>query len=354
MVPPLRTGPWKLSDLSSVKKNGLKVFSCFHCGGGSSMGYKLSGFDVLGGVEIDQTIMEIYRANHNPKLSYLMSVERFNRIPADKLPPELFDLDILDGSPPCSSFSTAGHREKKWTKASKFREGQAEQILNDLFFDFIKTAEKLKPKMVVAENVKGLIKGNARGYVKEIFTAFHKAGYDCQLFLLNSSRMGVPQKRERTFFIARRMDLNLPPVSFSFSETPITFQKCGSEGRQLGAAHQRLWNNRIPSDSNLSDISMRMDGKPANWSHKFLKTGLVPFTVAASCAAVLYDEPRYINDAEIIQIQTFPEDFNFLKSTANYICGMSVPPFMMQRIATEIQKQCFNVVPIKLRKTGTR
>jgi DNA (cytosine-5)-methyltransferase 1 len=46
-------------------------------------------------------------------------------------------LDILDGSPPCSSFSMAGNREKDWGKEKKFREGQAEQVLDNLFFDFI-------------------------------------------------------------------------------------------------------------------------------------------------------------------------------------------------------------------------
>ena len=52
-------------------------------------------------------------------------------------PKELYNLDILDGSPPCSSFSTAGIREKGWGKLKKFREGQAKQILDDLFFEFV-------------------------------------------------------------------------------------------------------------------------------------------------------------------------------------------------------------------------
>jgi DNA (cytosine-5)-methyltransferase 1 len=50
---------------------------------------------------------------------------------------ELFDIDILDGSPPCSSFSMSGSREKAWGKNKKFREGQANQVLDDLFFHFI-------------------------------------------------------------------------------------------------------------------------------------------------------------------------------------------------------------------------
>lgn len=64
-----------------------------------------------------------------------------------ELPPELFDLDILDGSPPCSVFSMAGDREDKWGGVHAFREGQAVQRLDDLFFDFLDVAEKLRPRL---------------------------------------------------------------------------------------------------------------------------------------------------------------------------------------------------------------
>ena len=91
----LRTGPWNLTDLNKVKKNGKTVFSCFHCGGGSTMGYKLAGYDVLGGVEIDPEIMKVYRENHKPKHSYLMGVQEFKNIQNKNIPRELFNLDIV-------------------------------------------------------------------------------------------------------------------------------------------------------------------------------------------------------------------------------------------------------------------
>ena len=72
-----KKGTWYLKDLKSIKKNNLNVFSTFHCGGGSSMGYKLAGCNVLGGVEIDKKMMSIYRANNNPKYSYLMAIQVF-------------------------------------------------------------------------------------------------------------------------------------------------------------------------------------------------------------------------------------------------------------------------------------
>ena len=116
------------------------------------MGYKLAGFDVLGCNEIDPKMMEVYIENHKPKYSYLEGIQTFKN--RKDLPKELYNLDILDGSPPCSSFSIAGNRDEDWGKEKKFREGQSEQVLDTLFFDFIDLAKELQPKVVVAENVK--------------------------------------------------------------------------------------------------------------------------------------------------------------------------------------------------------
>ena len=121
---------WTLKDAKFTKDKG-KVYSCFACGGGSTMGYKLAGFDVLGCNEIDPKMIEAYKANHNPKYAYLEPIQTF-KLRTD-LPDELYNLDILDGSPPCSSFSIAGNREKDWGKEKVFREGQAEQVLDVVY-----------------------------------------------------------------------------------------------------------------------------------------------------------------------------------------------------------------------------
>lgn len=102
---------------------------------------------------------EIYKLNHHPKHNYLMDIRDFNKIPNELLPGELLDLDILDGSPPCTTFSMAGEREESWGKKKKFREGQKEQTLDDLSFVFIETVKKLQPKTVIMENVEGLLLG---------------------------------------------------------------------------------------------------------------------------------------------------------------------------------------------------
>lgn len=338
-------GPWNLSDLDKIEGNGMKVFSCFHCGGGSTMGYKLAGFGVLGGVEIDPEMMAVYRANHKPKHSYLMGVQDFIKIPDDKLPEELFKLDILDGSPPCSSFSMAGSREKKWGGEHHFREGQAAQHLDDLFFDFIAVAKKLRPKVVIAENVKGLIQGNAKGYVKQIFEGFREAGYTTQLFLLNAAAMGVPQRRERTVFVAARNDIGRK-VAFVFNEKQINLgialKGCAKSNRykSITASTKALWDKCKPGDT-LATV--HKNGSRWNWSRESMTMPCRTFASTNSNMILHPEEPRPFTDEEKSRIQSFPIDYDYVNSDAGYICGMSVPPFMMQRIGLEIGKQVFDV-----------
>lgn len=338
------TGPWTLADLRNHKigapKNGLKVFSCFHCGGGSTMGYKLAGFNVLGGIEIDPVMMRIYRKNHQPqdKFSMLMPIQDFPAIPRENLPIELFDLDILDGSPPCSSFSMSGSREDGWGIKKKFREGQAEQVLDDLFFHFIKVADILKPKVVVAENVKGLIIGKARSYVRNIFKAFDKAEYDVQLFLLNSNRMGVPQSRERVFFIARRRDLKLPKINLNFEEDPIPFSAIdegdiGIGNLKLPPAPKRWWAVCLPG-ADFSSVH------PKGWLFNMTKVHPdKPMKTITSSLQYHHKFERILSRTEISRGQTFPDDYDFDGVNSQYVCGMSVPPLMMQRVASEIRDQ---------------
>ena len=113
---PIKSTDWKWTMANDYpkKKNGLKVFSCFACGGGSTMGYKLAGCEVLGCVEIDKRMNDVYVKNHKPRYNFNMDIRKYNKIPAEELPPELFNLDILDGSPPCTTFSTVGKREETW------------------------------------------------------------------------------------------------------------------------------------------------------------------------------------------------------------------------------------------------
>lgn len=334
---------WSLSDLESVPKNGLTVFSLFHCGGGSTMGYKLAGCTMLGGVEIDPRMMKVYRANHHPKHSYLMDVRAFNETPDTDLPDELFNLDILDGSPPCTSFSMAGNREEDWGKAKKFREGQSEQRLDDLFDHYINTVGKLRPKVAIAENVKGLIAGRAKPYAKSLFDTFRAIGYKPSLWCFDASRMGVPQRRERTFFIASREDR--PPLKFRFNEKPIVFGEIRDDSQpriELMTCHQKLWPFVKETDTDMSSVSLRTNDTKSLFCHKICHNTQIMYTIVSASPYVVFDGARRVNPVEFRRASTFPADFDFCGESVQYITGMSVPPYMMHRVASSVIRQWFD------------
>jgi DNA (cytosine-5)-methyltransferase 1 len=325
---------WLLKDgfpASGIKANNLKVFGTFVCGGGSTMGYKLAGFNHLGGVEIDKRIAEVYNINHKPKYFYNQDIRDF--LLRDNLPKELFDLDILDGSPPCSVFSMAGKREAGWQVEKKFKEGQKKQRLDDLFFIFIEVAKKLKPKVIIAENVRGLIQGKAKIYLKDIVLGFKEAGYIVQVFLLNSSCMGVPQARERVFFIARRKDLNFPKLNLFFEQRKISFNEISDNAykeQRLTPKELEYWNK-----AKQGETVGKFDTKRKAYYNKPLPT------IASSCNLYHPILKRTLNKTELILGSSFPLDFNFNKTNYNFILGMSVPPLMTANIANEIYKQWF-------------
>lgn len=339
---------WTLKDANFTKDKG-KVFSCFACGGGSTMGYKLAGFDVIGMNEIDPKMADAYIKNHNPKYAYIEPIQEFKN--KKDLPKELYNLDILDGSPPCSNFSMAGNREKDWGKKKKFREGQACQVLDDLFFHFIDLAKELQPKTVVAENVKGLLLGDAIKYVRRIYKEFDKAGYYVQHWLLNAAKMGVPQRRERVFFVALRKDLAnqflyqkdlftvVPKLELNFNEKEIPYKEIRKESGNedaigLSPSINKYWTICKPGKS---FSSVHPKGSYFN-EFKTHPDKVLP-TIRANGLPYDYEVERTLFDDECIESGTFPCDYDFLNNKPEYLIGMSVPPVMMANIATEIYNQ---------------
>jgi DNA (cytosine-5)-methyltransferase 1 len=346
---------WTLADAVFTKDKG-KVFSCFACGGGSTMGYKLAGYDVLGCNEIDPRMAECYITNHKPKYAFIQPIQEFKL--RDDLPADLYDLDILDGSPPCSSFSMAGNREKDWGKEKHFREGQAKQVLDTLFFDFIELAQKLKPKIVIAENVKGMLIGKAKAYTKKVYEAFDAAGYYVRIYLFNAAKMGVPQRRERIFFIALRKDIadanadikkdknSAPILEFGFNEPEIPFKDIECATTKYGTKHcspdQKKWwllTNEGESFSKNHPKGSWFNSAKVN-RNKPINT--IQGTARNSASGFYhYFEPRHLHVEEYQKAGSYPMDYNFAGFSENpvYLIGMSVPPLCTAQIATKIHQQ---------------
>lgn len=337
---------WSFSDYPK-EKNGLKVFSCFACGGGSTMGYKLAGCDVLGCVEIDPRMNKIYTNNHHPKYNFCMDIRDFNNLNDSDIPEELFHLDILDGSPPCTTFSMAGDREDSWGKKKKFREGQQEQTLDDLSFVFIETVKKLKPKVVIMENVEGLILGEAFSYVQKIYKEFTDAGYFVHHWLLKGENMGVPQTRHRVFFVAINASLQIDPswLDMSFNYAPITYGEI-REGPAFPLQPTQVFydiaKQAIDSDKTIADTKVRLGQKNSGFNTVYIRDDSVVPTIRVKADLIDVKRMQYSSIETIRNSQTFPTDYDFInytRSNVSYICGMSVPPIMMKRVITRLIEQ---------------
>lgn len=305
------------------------------------MGYKLAGCEVLGCCEIDKRMNDVYVANHHPKYNFLMDIREFNKLPNEEIPKELFNLDILDGSPPCTTFSMAGQREETWGKEKKFREGQASQTLDDLSFVFIETVGKLNPKVVIMENVEGLLLGEAFEYVRKIYKQFKEIGYKVNHWLLKGEQMGVPQTRHRVFFVAIREDIGINPLDLdmSFNYEPITYGEIKSEHEKLaqGKMHDAI--KQAHENESVEDVMVRIYGVHSGITHRIAKPHLVYPTQTAGHADIWTTSGNHPSDMDVLHAQSFPEDYMLGKEKPEYICGMSVPPIMIKRIVTRLIEQ---------------
>lgn len=242
-----------MSEVLNIPENGLNVVSTFSGCGGSSLGYRMAGFKVLAALEFVDAAVETYKANFPTTTVITKDIRDVS--PKDILKEiglEPGELDVLDGSPPCASFSMAGKRQNGWGKVKNYSD--TVQRSDDLFFEFIRLIEGLSPKVFVAENVEGLLRGKAKGYFKRIIEMMRSAGYSVKCGLLDASYYGVPQSRKRAIFIGVRNDLGLAPLfptpfSYRYSIADAiswlgdTEYKADEASSMIGYATGREWYN---------------------------------------------------------------------------------------------------------------
>ncbi len=200
-----------MAEIAKTKPNGFTIVSTFTGAGGSCLGFKMAGFRALWASEFIEAARKVYESN-------------FPGVPVDARdirkvkPSEILrvagmkqgQVDVLEGSPPCASFSTAGRRERSWGQIKNYSETR--QRVDDLFFEFVRIVDGVKPRVFIAENVSGLVKGTAKGYFKEILREMKAIGYRVEAKVLDAQWLGVPQHRERLIFVGVRDDLNVEPA----------------------------------------------------------------------------------------------------------------------------------------------
>lgn len=228
--------PYTVEDVKKASaQKKFTVVSCFAGGGGSSTGYRLAGGDILLINEFVEEAISSYKQNYPDTPVLVDDIKKYSGQDfLDMAKIKAGELDILDGSPPCSAFSVSGKREKGWagyvedtrntyfddngdivsegelkTKAGikTYSDGKTVEGIEDLFLEFIRVAKDIQPKVIVAENVKGITFGEAREKLYEFINSFEAIGYQVTYKVLSAADYGTPQSRERTIFICIRDDV---------------------------------------------------------------------------------------------------------------------------------------------------
>lgn len=195
-----------VAECQGMVKRQHTLVSTFSGCGGASLGFRMDGWRVLYVNEFIEAARESYLANFPDTL---MDPRDIREVTADdileKIGREKGDVDVLEGSPPCASFSMAGKREKAWGEVKAYSD--TKQRVDDLFWEFARVVEGVQPRIFVAENVPGLLIGTARPILKAIMQRLRDAGYAVSGRILEAQWLGVPQRRRRLILQGIRRDL---------------------------------------------------------------------------------------------------------------------------------------------------
>jgi DNA (cytosine-5)-methyltransferase 1 len=315
--------------------NAPTVVSLFAGCGGSSLGYSMAGYRELLAVEWDKNAIETFHLNFPEVEIYAGDIHNLTieEMLVDGLKPG--ELDVLDGSPPCQGFSTAGKR-------------QMDDDRNQLFREYVRILRGLQPKVFVMENVSGMVKGKMKLIFAEIMRELKASGYKVSARLMNAMYFNVPQSRQRMIFIGIREDGGIDKPSFPKAITsPLPCGYCHySDGETLSGIELERW-KVIPPGGNWQDLPRRLINGKAKYSnfHRKLDGTKPAFTVGkeehySSGRFYHWIEPRRINDIELKRIGGYPDEFVFVGDgkTVHKRIGNSVPPLFMRSIAKHIRE----------------
>lgn len=348
-----------MGEIRDVTGNGLTAVSTFTGCGGGSLGLRWAGYDVRYASEFVPAAAATYRANFPDTPLDTRDIRKVTGAEIlEQARLEVGELDLLEGSPPCASFSMSGSRDKHWGDVKKYSD--VEQRVDDLFFEFVRILDELQPRVFIAENVPGLNVGVAKGYLKEIAAAMSGVGYTVGAKILDASWLGVPQARRRLIFMGMRNDLNLSPVfpeplgySYSISDAlpwikaliggngaPFAEKGASYDSSQpaptiITASHQlKVSDGGVPASwFDLPDeergvsikkyaigpewAKMKPDGKPSEKYFNLIRPNadkpsptITQTAGIAGAAGVTHPfEPRKFSIPELRRICGFPDDF---------------------------------------------
>ena len=387
--------PYKMQDVyAAAAQEKFKVISTFAGGGGSSTAYRLAGGKVLVINEFVEEAARTYAENYPDTVILPGDIKELSgKDFLDAAGIGVGELDILDGSPPCSAFSVSGslshniHEEEHidlwgnvtiekvpgkhsdgWSKTKNYSDGKKVENIEDLFFEFLRVAEEIKPKVIVAENVKGLTVGEAKSYFNKILNKFEEIGYDVCAQVLDSRYYGVSQTRTRVIFIGVREDV-AEKTGYNFMNISQIFPKPDTEvipvkdvmidleydaeeveyltKKWINTAYWKQTGSKMPIDPDKVLTGMDYHPKGHHFNLKRVSQYQPAPTITAmgsaetTAGAFHWIEPRKLTLGELKRIMSLPDDFKLTgkwNQRAERL-GRMVPAIMMKRIADAVYEK---------------
>lgn len=361
-----------LSTLGRVPRPDLRGVSLFSGVGGLSLGFRSAGVDIKGFVELDAGLSRIYRANFPSAHQIGSDIQSVSDEAISAFRDEAGEIDLLIGGPPCQGFSLAGKRK-------------VDDPRNELFRDYMRFVDGLKPKVAIIENVRLLtsMKAKSGSLVKdEIATDFRRRGYKVGTYEINAKNFGVPQHRERVIFLAVHQSVNREPtlpdpthgeidelfcetkpvLTFGDACSDLPFIEAGEESSveyHVAVKHpdhvvRWLWD--VPQGMSAHDNEDPNLRPPSGYNTTYKRqvwnepgaTVQTTFGMISGCRNVHPVATRSLTVREAARLQSFPDDYVFEGSlgTVRTGIGNAVPPILAQKVASHLRTAIFDLVEI--------
>jgi DNA (cytosine-5)-methyltransferase 1 len=314
------------------------VVSTFAGAGGSSLGYSMAGFRELLAVEWDDNAVATFRLNFPDVPVYHGDIAKLSVddvLRRTGLQPG--GLDVFDGSPPCQGFSTAGKRD--------FYDDR-----NQLFREYVRLLRGLQPKVMIMENVSGMVKGKMKLVFADILRELKASGYRVSARLLNAMYFNVPQSRQRMIFVGVREDLGIEPSHPQAVSVPISVKAAlvgvaDDPTAFTVGAHTKIYQEMK---------TVKPGGhQPGHHSHVRLPLDKPSCALLADNGFGHYHfwhpaEHRTITFNELKVLASFSSHFVLCGEPAQMWAriGNSVPPLFMRSIALHVRREILSETPV--------
>jgi len=348
-----------------MTEEGNHIIDLFCGAGGLSLGFEMAKFRIDLAIELEENYYSAYRRNHSETLTLNKNITLLNCEEISNKYLKSNEIDGIIGGPPCIGFSTVGNR-------------RPDDPRNTLIFYFIQWVKYFKPKFFVMENVPGILSMGKGKVVENVVNLYKEMGYNCKMEILLAADYGVPQLRQRVFFIGTQ----------DKSVNSLTIQKTNKNNIAMKSDKERVENSTVkyngspltqyqeylrensdelydhfaPNHSEIVrkrishiDQGMNHGSLPKEFQLKGgypniygrLHLGFPADTITGNCGCVSAPgrfihptQNRAISIREAARLQSFPDRYKFcgtMKDKYKQV-GNAVPPLMAYAVAKSINK----------------